>query len=1276
MKKIIFITLWGILMCISYSYAQCFDMTNLNSPNITCTYGSFYNPYQYIGVVDYGSSSINSRHTINTDVYATDPQISALSIVPKGETSSIRLGNWEIGAQAESVTFFYTVNADKPILLLKYAAVMENPGHDSSNQPRLTLNVYGENEELVNPECMSFDFISSEKLGWNSEREGALLWKDWTFIGVDLSSRIGENLKIKITNYDCEQTGHYGYSYFHLSCKEKKIKSLICGDAEYTTFSAPAGFEYDWYYFNGTAKIEMGVGQTITVPIDGKEYFCDIHQVGNSNCSYTLSAIANPRYPIADFSIRQVSKCVDTLYLTNLSAVSVDGIIKNNPHENCDEAEWDLGDGRKLNGYDISNIPISYAVGGTYTIKLTVKLTDGNCVDTYSRTVTVRGYEDVYEGEIEASICDGDYYTFGDQRLTKEGIYYKSNINKFGCDSITRLYLTIKQSYLIEETVYICDNEIYNFRGQDVFREGVYYDRYVTKDGCDSIYKLNLRILPTYHVKDTINICENDSVYLNGRFVHKRGLYFDTLKTKLGCDSFCQTLVRVNPIFLFEDEAMICQNETYLYQGVEYNKSGVYYHNYTSQHGCDSIYKLTLTVLPSYLIPVYAEICHDQTFNFRGRELDAPGIYYDSLYSQLGCDSVYKLVLNRLPIYLIEDTVNICEGDVYDFRGRDVYEPGFYYDSLKTMAGCDSVYKLLLVVTPRFYHEHDTTICGNEYYNFRGRLLNKTGVYYDSIKTEFGCDSIYKLNLYVNETYLYDTYIELCEGDVFTFRDKEVYEPGVYYDSLYTEKGCDSIYKLTYNRAPSYLFELKDSVCANKFYDFRGRKLNQPGIYFDSLKTVSGCDSVYKLELFVKPVYFFKDVFVDSLCDNEEFYYRDRILTETGTYYDSLTTDCGCDSVYMLDLKLQNAYLFEEIASICDYEKYYFRGNLYNESGIYWDSLVTSYGCDSVYKLDLRVTPTYRDTILDTICLGEVYDFRGHKLTQEGMYIDTTYNPASDSCEVVHLYLNTKPSTVITDVKTSEVCADDLLYEIIYKYYGTKPISYSIYYDNEAQSVGFKNVIDHPFCDTIFDTIPQPDIDYVRPNYYNVRLEFDNGICDPSVHGYDFQLLVKYPSWIMEQNWNDVVAILNENYNGGYVFDKYEWYVNDRYLDVYTGSNLYLNDIHIGDKVYVSLLREGDSRFVPACPIIIEDRSELDQSEYPVLVNTTILTKQNSRIHIKAKDDGCYILYDVYGKLICQDVYNDGDDFELYIPNISGCYILYLNTKNNGSKYEKIVNSQ
>lgn len=490
MKKLFFLSIW--LFSMQLVVAQCFDMTSLTGGNVTCTTGSYSNPYQYTGVV-------SGRHTIMSNTSAYDPNVPSLLTIPTGESNSIRLGNDLVGAEAESVTFRYTVDGKNPILLLKYAAVMEDPGHGPSEQPRLRLQVLNSSGALIDPECTAFDFIASSSLGWNEMYGGALLWKDWTSVGVDLSSYVGQSIQIRLTNYDCDQGGHYGYAYFHLSCAPKHIRSQACGDVSQVTFSAPAGFEYFWYTLSGTSKVPHGNGQTITVPIDGTLYYCDISQIGKPECSYTTSVVAQPRYPIASFDIQQIQGCVDTIYLKNTSGVSMDGITKNVPLEECDEALWDLGDGRTLTAYQLLGTPITYANAGTYTISLTVKLTDGGCTHTVSKQVTVRGENDRHVGYIYASTCENSFYRFNGQNLNQTGTYTMSTLTPYGCDSTTILYLTANPSMEYVDTLYLCKYETYAFHGQTITHAGTYYANYQTAQGCDSVYKLVVKEVPTYY---------------------------------------------------------------------------------------------------------------------------------------------------------------------------------------------------------------------------------------------------------------------------------------------------------------------------------------------------------------------------------------------------------------------------------------------------------------------------------------------------------------------------------------------------------------------------------------------------------------------------------------------------------------------------------------------------------------------------------------------------------------------------------------------------------
>ena len=90
------------------SHAQCIDFTNLNSANVTAYYGTYTNPTEHTGVVNYGSTSINSRHTVNTNPNQFDPRTNnQLRVIPQGYSASVRLGNWDIHGEAERIEYKY-----------------------------------------------------------------------------------------------------------------------------------------------------------------------------------------------------------------------------------------------------------------------------------------------------------------------------------------------------------------------------------------------------------------------------------------------------------------------------------------------------------------------------------------------------------------------------------------------------------------------------------------------------------------------------------------------------------------------------------------------------------------------------------------------------------------------------------------------------------------------------------------------------------------------------------------------------------------------------------------------------------------------------------------------------------------------------------------------------------------------------------------------------------------------------------------------------------------
>ena len=161
------------------------------------------------------------------------------------------------------------------------------------------------------------------------------------------------------------------------------------------------------------------------------------------------------------------------------------------------------------------------------------------------------------------------------------------------------------------------------------------------------------------------------------------------------------------------------------------------------------------------------------------------------------------------------------------------------------------------------------------------------------------------------------------------------------------------------------LMEESDTICADEAYLWHGMQLVQSGDYTDTLQNIEGCDSICILHLTVNPTYAFHES--DTICQGESYTWRERTLTKTGTYRDTLQTIEGCDSILVLQLTVNPSYYIEEIVSIReDKLPYRWQGRTLNEAGTYTAEYETAKGCDSIITLQLTVTelPIYRVNVL------------------------------------------------------------------------------------------------------------------------------------------------------------------------------------------------------------------------------------------------------------------------------------------------------------------------
>ncbi|MBO7100857.1 MAG: gliding motility-associated C-terminal domain-containing protein [Bacteroidales bacterium] len=486
----------------------CVNATDLASPQAVFFSGTYSNPYSRAGAINYGPMHPDSRHTVCYDTAQRDPRTgNHLRTIPEGYTSSVRLGNWSTNAynpEAEGVTYSLLVDTSSfELLLLRYAAVLQDPLHDPADQPRFRMELLDTNYNIIDSACTSADFIADQSLGWNVADDG-VLWKDWTAVGVDLSSHAGEQVYFRLTTYDCNEGSHYGYAYFTLECMRKNMNTESCGDVDSNTLSAPEGFHYRWYTSQSTATVSTE--QSITVPSEDITYYCEVSKLDNPACNFTISAYGGTRYPMADFDTAMViDSCRFFVDFTNLSGISRDG-VNLLPGENCETAYWDFGNGTTSTNYHGSAV---YLLPGSYTVTLISGIALDACQDTMTMTLVLELPDGMIPSDtIVASICDNQNYTFFGQPYNIAGEYHQFvNVPGQTCDSLYVLQLDVRLTSSSDTVAVACDS--ITWRGQTYTTDGTYSSGPIGLNtvGCDTTVNLILTVHPTYDTADPIIIC-------------------------------------------------------------------------------------------------------------------------------------------------------------------------------------------------------------------------------------------------------------------------------------------------------------------------------------------------------------------------------------------------------------------------------------------------------------------------------------------------------------------------------------------------------------------------------------------------------------------------------------------------------------------------------------------------------------------------------------------------------------------------------------------------
>jgi len=233
------------------------------------------------------------------------------------------------------------------------------------------------------------------------------------------------------------------------------------------------------------------------------------------------------------------------------------------------------------------------------------------------------------------------------------------------------------------------------------------------------------------------------------------------------------------------------------------------------------------------------------------------------------------------------------------------------------------------------------------------------------------------------------------------------------------------------------------------------------------------------------------------------------------------------------------------------------------------------------------------------------------------------------------------PQINVSVTKTPSVCPDETNFEIEYQSIGGQIGSFDIDFKNS----GFQNITGEPLTgDKIIVTIPQN----TRSDIYNADLTVYEKNCGES-QTIPVEIMVKYPSDVIAQRWNDILGVKNADYNGGYNFTAFQWYKNGVAMAGETKSYIYDENEFSAGNTYSVLLTNSVGKQIATCEFTPE-----------YLTTGSVQTLVSPAQSIKLNANGIARFYNMVGTLV--SVQNVVDN-QATAPNKQGIYYLKFNGK-------------
>ena len=490
-----------------------------------------------------------------------------------------------------------------------------------------------------------------------------------------------------------------------------------------------------------------------------------------------------------------------------------------------------------------------------------------------SVTVLELSVFDMVETTEMTMICLGDSLFVGGSFQSVDGTYVDVLQSSAGCDSMINTVLTVVESIASSEEINICQGEMYE--GVLIEQDTVFTQSLMSSAGCDSIASTFVFVNPTYDLLDTTYVLEGQGYDMDT-------LFTEVLLSANGCDSLQTIQIIVLPFISTTLMEELCEGE--FLNGILINQDTILIDTLTSTNGVDSFVITEVTTFPLTTGTELIDICEGEMYN-------GQIILVDTTFSSIsqnvnGCDSLTNIELTVYASSSSSTTILLNEGEEY--QGTIYASDTLLTSTLTSSLGCDSIVNVQLIILNDVFNIEVVDLCEGQAYD--DMVFTSDTLLLDTLVSVSGADSINIIEINILDTMFIYEYFQACQGDTLYFGSLGLTSDETITEQILNDEGCFDTQVYVYSFNDSFLETETIQICEGQSISINGEDIFESGIYLDTLSASTGCDSIFSIDLLVSEAMTIQVEGVMPYCEDEQ------LILSVGDYQSYLWSDGSVNS--------------------------------------------------------------------------------------------------------------------------------------------------------------------------------------------------------------------------------------------------------------------------------------------------------------------------------------------------------------------------------------------